>query len=176
MQWMTSTYHIFYDNAYAIILTIATVALLKKYGRGYIVGAAVNPIHIGLCCLGFLAAAALEFSTPKVDLLELMAVAFGFGAILYAMITYLLTWRYARWLTLKRGEKWIKEIDYVYLSLAAIGVSVTISKLPNVKQKLELAESIGPLFLIAAIVFRLIKTRAEIAGWNKLPEPPKEDA
>jgi hypothetical protein len=175
MPWMTSVYRFFYENAYVIILIIATIALLKRYGRGHSAGKAINPVHIGLCGVGFLSAAALEFVTPEVDLFELMAIAFGYGAMLYSMIIYLLTWRYARWLTLKRGEKWVKEIDYVYLSLAAVGVIVTISKLPNVRQKMELAESIGPLFLISAIVFRLIKTRAEIAGWNKLPEPTKDE-
>jgi hypothetical protein len=60
-----------------------------------------------------------------------------------------------------------KEIDYVYLGLAAVDVVTAANELPllhgNNVPNLNL---ITPMFLTAAIVVRAIKTRVEVAGWN----------
>ena len=76
----------------------------------------------------------------------------------------------AAWLTRKRGERWTKEIDYVYLTLGVGGLITVLGQLQNVSDKLILPSMFAPFIVATAIVLRAIKTRAEIGGWNK----PKE--
>ncbi|KRR23928.1 hypothetical protein [Bradyrhizobium retamae] len=92
-----------------------------------------------------------------------------YAAALYALICDGLRFGWAARLTKMRGEKWIKELDYVYLSLGALGILGSINRL-------DLAASghytrldfLGPIILATALVVRLVKTRADIGGWNKL--------
>ena len=71
-------------------------------------------------------------------------------------------------LTKWRGEKWTKEIDYVYLSIGAFGLITSLGQLPNVSHKITMPMMFGPFVIATAIVIRAIKTRAEIDGWNRL--------
>lgn len=102
-----------------------------------------------------------------------------YASSLFVILSDLLLAGAAAYLTKARGEKWVKEMDYVYFSLGALGVLGTLTRsdmfVTNLKNEL-----IGPMVLATAIVVRLIKTRAEIGGWNKpqtdtneiVPAPP----
>jgi hypothetical protein len=69
----------------------------------------------------------------------------------------------------KRGEHWTKEIDYVYLGFGFLGLMASVGKLQNVPGNFNpLPGMLGPMLVATAIVLRVIKTRAEIAGWNKM--------
>jgi hypothetical protein len=98
------------------------------------------------------------------------------GSILYVVLCSVCQRGFSGYLTRKRGEKWTKEIDYIYLLFAAAGATVTLSKLPNVQTHPPLLNAVGPLFLVFAIVIRLLKTRAEIEGWNKRFDDPAKSA
>jgi hypothetical protein len=56
----------------------------------------------------------------------------------------------------------------VYLAIGSIGVLATVNRLPFITDKIEAGDLIAPVIITTAIVIRLIKTRAEIGGWNKI--------
>jgi hypothetical protein len=76
----------------------------------------------------------------------------------------------ARFLTRKRGENWTKEIDYLYLGIGSLGIVFSINRIDIVIGRFQGTDIIAPLLLTTAVVFRVIKTRAEIGGWSKLPK------
>jgi hypothetical protein len=92
-----------------------------------------------------------------------------YGAGLYSGLCDIFRFGLAARLTRLRGEKWVKELDYVYLTLGAIGVLGFVNKLELAGGHFSQFDLIGPLVVTSAIVVRLIKTRAEIDGWNKTP-------
>jgi hypothetical protein len=93
----------------------------------------------------------------------------GYSAALFVFLSEMLMSGGAAWLTQKRGEYWTKEIDYVYLGFGLFGLVASLGKVENVSGKFDsLPGMLGPMLVATAIVLRAIKTRAEIAGWNKL--------
>jgi hypothetical protein len=94
-----------------------------------------------------------------------------YSAVLFVFLSELLMKGGAAWLTKRRGEKWIKEIDYFYLALAAAGLVISIGQLQAVSDKISLPGTIGTLVLATAIVLRAIKTRTDIGGWNRSDAP-----
>lgn len=107
-------------------------------------------------------------TSPKISLLLLAATALSFGAVLFMVLSELMIRGLAKKLTEWRGEKWVKELDYFYLALGAIGVVLSMNRLESVDHKAPIPEFLGPFILAIALVLRAIKTRAEINGWNKL--------
>lgn len=87
---------------------------------------------------------------------------------IYALACDALRFGLAAYLTRKRGEKWIKELDYIYLGLGALGLLGSINRLNFGSEHYTRADIVGPIVVATALVVRLIKTRAEIGGWNKL--------
>ncbi|MEH2592225.1 hypothetical protein [Bradyrhizobium sp. AZCC 1721] len=123
-----------------------------------------------IIALAPLAFASMLFAPPQTVTLRQMGVTLViYAAALYALICDGLRFGWAARLTKMRGEKWIKELDYVYLSLGALGILGSINRL-------DLAPSghytrldfLGPIILTTALVVRFVKTRADIGGWNKL--------
>jgi hypothetical protein len=90
-----------------------------------------------------------------------------YGVGLFVILSALMLSGFARYLTVKRGEKWIKEIDYLYLSIGALGILASMNRVDFLTGRLEGTDILAPLVLATAVVIRFIKTRAEIAGWNK---------
>jgi hypothetical protein len=103
----------------------------------------------------------------RVEIIEFCGQLIVFGIALYVSLCELLLAGLARTLTRWRGEKWVKEMDYVYLFLGIIGVLGSVNRLDAINGRYAQADVLGPMVLTAAIVVRLIKTRADIAGWNK---------
>jgi hypothetical protein len=70
-------------------------------------------------------------------------------------------------LTSWRGERWTKELDYLYLGLGVLGLTMSLGKIENVSDKFDAPGTLGAGLVATTLVLRTIKTRAEIAGWNK---------
>jgi hypothetical protein len=67
--------------------------------------------------------------------------------------------------------------------MGSAGIIATVNRLPFVTGKIAIADLLAPWLLTTAVVIRFIKTKADIAGWNKLvntvppapPTPTKDD-
>jgi hypothetical protein len=92
-----------------------------------------------------------------------------FGALLYlTLCELLLTWGLAEKLTVVRGPRWVKEIEYLYLELGLIGVLWSVNRIDALFNRIDPHyDFVAPWALVTAVVLRLIKTRAEIGEWNK---------
>ena len=108
-------------------------------------------------------------SIGSISLTRMLIVTFGYATALYGEI---LLHGVAERLTIKRGEKWVKELDYIYLSLGSVGIIGAINRSDAVTDRITKADLFVPAIIATAIVVRFIKTRAEISGWNRLPMPP----
>ena len=106
------------------------------------------------------------FLGENVKLSEVLMLLYLYGIVLYVLLCDLF-WGLAQTLTRRRGKKWVKELDYVYLTLGVIGILGTLNKIDVFSGGISRADVLAPLVLVTAIVVRFIKTRAEIAGWNK---------
>jgi TRAP-type uncharacterized transport system fused permease subunit len=91
----------------------------------------------------------------------------SYGIYLYIAICEWMLRGGAEKLTRRRGTKWIKEIDYLYIGLGALGAAFAFVNLSNVIQKPHIPETLSPVLVVTALVLRLVKTRAEIENWNK---------
>jgi hypothetical protein len=112
--------------------------------------------------------AILAITPEPISFGRLAAILFLYGSLSFILISTALQNGLAAWLTRKRGEHWVKELDYVYLAIGSIGVLATVNRLPFITDKIEAGDLIAPVIITTAIVIRLIKTRAEIGGWNKI--------
>jgi hypothetical protein len=75
----------------------------------------------------------------------------------------------AKWLTRRRGDKWVKEIDYIYLIVGIGGVLASINRMDAITERVSGLDWFGPIIVAFAIALRLTKTRAEINEWHKDP-------
>jgi hypothetical protein len=107
----------------------------------------------------------------KVNFYELIAATTVYATVLFVVLSETLIRGGGRWLTERRGEKWAKELDYIYLTFGAAGLILSTNRLEVVDHKLSLPEYVGPFVLATALVVRALKTRVEINDWNKLPKP-----
>jgi hypothetical protein len=106
----------------------------------------------------------LENSAP-IGVVLLFLIVYSVG--LYIVLCDVLLYGLAKWLTKKRGEKWVKELDYFYLMLGAVGIVGSLNKIEFITGRYSKYDIIAPLILATAVVIRFIRTRAEIGGWNK---------
>jgi hypothetical protein len=88
-------------------------------------------------------------------------------ALLFMLLSEALRLGLAKFLTRARGEKWTKEMEYVYLTMAAVGVIGSVNRAEFLTGRLDTTEILPALLLATAVVFRFLKTRAEIGEWNK---------
>ena len=58
-------------------------------------------------------------------------------------------------------------MDYFYLTIGSTGVLASLNRIYFVTGRIKTTDMLAPLVLTCAVVIRFIKTRAEIAGWNK---------
>lgn len=107
------------------------------------------------------------FSYRKITASFVVTYCYGYGVILFIGLCELLLADWGRRLTVARGENWTKEIDYLYLTLAVVGVIGSMDKISGLTGQFTLFDPIAPFVLTTAIVLRFIKTRAEVGSWNK---------
>ena len=146
----------------AAAIFIAVNSVFLKYQ-------AIRLVVLGILC-GMSATVFVELfenSGEKMSLDQLVAVIITYSAALYTAICEVLQVRYGEVLTRWRGDKWAKEMDYPYIFFGAIGLVITMNRLDIASTHILRIEIIGPLIVATAVVIRLVKTRVEIAGWNK---------
>jgi hypothetical protein len=108
------------------------------------------------------------FQTEGVDLIMLLSMAYVVGVVTFMSIGEVLVHRgVGEYLTTTRGEKWVREIEYIYLLLGTVSIISATTKFPNVTGHIAWLDVIAPLVLTFAVALRCVKTRAEIEGWNK---------
>ena len=90
-----------------------------------------------------------------------------YGITLYIVLCEFLLRGVAQWLTRKRGEKWVKELDYFYLAFGLVGILGSVNRLEQVSGRFSKVDILAPMVLVTAIVIRFIKTRADIAGGTR---------
>jgi predicted membrane channel-forming protein YqfA (hemolysin III family) len=112
------------------------------------------------------------FVENKAPLKEVVLFLFAYGASIYMLFSDALLYGLANWLTRRRGENWVKELDYFYLGLGAVGVLGSVNRIELVSGQFSTYDILAPLLLATAIVIRLIKTRVEIGGWNRMDFKP----
>jgi hypothetical protein len=110
----------------------------------------------------------LAFDPQQTPISVVSAALVFYGTTLFILLSEIMKRGFAAYLTKARGEKWTKETDYLYLLIAAVGVIGSLNRIDILTGRFERADIIAPLLLASAIVIRLLKTRAEIGGWNKL--------
>jgi hypothetical protein len=146
----------------AVAIFIAVKSMFPKYPA---IRLAVLGILTGMAVTVFIEL--FNHAGQAMSLDQLIAVIVTYSAALYTAICELLQLRYGQILTRWRGEKWAKELDYPYLFFGAIGLVITMNRLDIASTHISRIEIIGPLIVATAVVIRLVKTRVEIAGWNK---------
>lgn len=105
-----------------------------------------------------------EESVPISAMFLFMAV---YGITLYIVLCEVLQRGVDQWLTKKRGEKWVKELDYFYLTAALAGIIFSVNRIEKFTGRFSIGDIPASVILMTAVVIRFIKTRAEIGGWNK---------
>ncbi len=107
----------------------------------------------------------------RVDFYELIAATTVYATLLFVALSEFLIRGGGERITKWRGEKWAKELDYIYLTFGALGLVLSTNRLDVVDHKLTLPEYLGPFVLATALAVRALKTRVEINEWNKAPKP-----
>jgi hypothetical protein len=119
--------------------------------------------------LGFIFNFFVHFSSVgRVHYFELVGATIVYAGFLFVVLSEIMIAGLSSVLTRWRGEIWVKELDYVYLVLGALGLAMSTNRLEIVDEKLSMPEYFGPFVLATALVVRAIKTRAEINAWNKV--------
>lgn len=115
----------------------------------------------------------LFLSTNASDVTEFRSFSMMLGFLLtyscalFVFVSELLMLGVAKLLTRKVGKNWIKGMDYIYLALGSIGVAAALNRIDFVTDRPDRINILAPLLLASALVIRVIKTRAEIGGWNE---------
>jgi hypothetical protein len=113
----------------------------------------------------------LASSRPLVRFSTIVTCVFVYAVSLFVIVSELLTlFGGSATLTRWRGEKWVKELDYVYFAFGSLGAVLAVNRMNAVGEKLILSDLYVPVILASALVIRVIKTRAEINNWHK-PKP-----
>jgi hypothetical protein len=110
----------------------------------------------------------LTSSRPLVRFSTIVTCVFVYAVSLFVVLSEALTlFGGAAALTRWRGEKWVKELDYVYFAFGSLGAVLAINRMNAVGEKLMLSDVYVPVILASALVIRVIKTRAEINEWHR---------
>jgi hypothetical protein len=112
---------------------------------------------------------ALASARPLVRFSTIVTCVFVYAVSLFVVLSEALTlFGGAAALTRWRGEKWVKELDYVYFAFGSLGAVMAVNRMNAVAEKLMLPDLYVPVILATALVTRVIKTRAEVNEWQKL--------
>jgi hypothetical protein len=103
----------------------------------------------------------------RIEVMQAMMFLYLYIIALYITLCDILLNGFARYLTRKFGENWVKAMDYFYLTLGTLGIFGSLNRVDIFTGRMSRADVIAPLVLATAIVIRYIKTRADIGGWNK---------
>ncbi|WP_147155606.1 hypothetical protein [Reyranella soli] len=118
----------------------------------------------------------LYFGMDERPLFIAVVTVFTFAVSLYTILCNWLAYGGMSKLTAWRGEKWVKELDYLYIFFGAVGLFWLLNGHPLTTHNITRLGLAPPLVIATALVLRLIKTRAKIGGWNKSPPNQREPA
>jgi hypothetical protein len=111
---------------------------------------------------------ALASERPLVRFSTIVVCVFVYAVSLFVVLSdALMLFGGASALRRWRGEKWVKELDYVYFALGSLGAVLAVNRMNAIGEKLLLSDVYVPIVLASALVVRLLKTRAEINEWHK---------
>jgi hypothetical protein len=79
----------------------------------------------------------LWHAPEPIGLSLLIALLVLYGATIFVLLSDLMLMGFAKFLTAKRGAKWVKELDYVYLTIGTIGILATVNRLDIVRGRFE---------------------------------------
>jgi hypothetical protein len=148
-----------------LALALLTVHFLWKMPANH---RALAYISFSLVVWGLLALVSLgSKEVVGITYLQAAEMLLFYGISLFVLLSEVLMLWGAALLTRLRGEKWVKEFDYLYLALGTVGILGTLARVDKLLDRVSQADIIGPIILITAVVVRVIKTRADIGGWNK---------
>lgn len=124
---------------------------------------------MGVCVIVVIFGFVAEIFIPDNGILfrQLATLLIVYGISLYIILCDTMLLGLANWLTKKWGPNWVKAMDYPYLILGALGILMSASRLDIVTDRFSRIDILGPLVVTTAVVIRFVKTRADIAGWNK---------
>jgi hypothetical protein len=145
---------------------------LEKTPVSYLIGATVFAI---VCITLYFCVWLTPVETPTIHWTDRGAIKFSvlagliiaYGTTLFIVVSEIMERGMARYLTVHRGENWTKEIDYIYLGFGAVGAIMSLNRISGVAPGFTGSDIIAPVLVTTAVVLRLMKTRAEIAEWNK---------
>jgi hypothetical protein len=161
-----SQYLNYMDWIGAIATVIASITY-SRYEKRYV--SQMVLVWLMVLCVLVVFVANVILPERDMDFSRALSSLIIYDAALYTGICDLLRFGLAARLTKARGEKWVKELDYIYLTLGSLGVAGSMNKLDLAGGQYTRLDLLGPLVVATAIVIRLVKTRAEIDGWNKTP-------
>ena len=153
------------DEHRFIIISLFLVGFLLFHRFRWLGGAPILVLLALLIVLAVFGFVAMIFE--PVELRDVFLFMEIYGVALYIFLCELLLDGGNRWLTNMRGEKWVKELDYLYLALGIVGILGSVNKIDQIRGRFSRVDILAPLVLVTAVVIRLIKTRAEIGSWNK---------
>jgi hypothetical protein len=150
--------------AFAAIVLLGCHLLLKNSDRwkGLRLLTALMLLAAPLIVIGLVSA------RPLVRFSTIITCVFVYAVSLFVALSEILTlFGGGAALTRWRGEKWVKELDYVYFALGGLGAVLAVNRMNAVGEKLSLPDLFVPIVLASALVVRVIKTRSEINEWYK---------
>jgi hypothetical protein len=151
--------HWFYLSWAALNFIMLLVHLARWLGGWLLTVYFSIGLFIGMLFLGLM-------RPQNVSFLTLLALAFNFGTTCLVLLSEMIVpMRFGVLLT-RWWKNWVKEIEYVYVIMGGTGILAGMNKMPNVVGQVKWLNAASPLILTFAIVIKLIKTRAEVAGWN----------
>ena len=150
-----------------VLLAVVNTGALFLHLRGGLGGANLfNYFMMGLPQAGAIAFIAENMRPANASLFALLWLVYNFAIGTFILLSEVLVGCRMGLSLTRRRKNWVKEIEYFYLLLGGTSIVAGMSKLPNVNYHMDWLNIAAPLVLTFAVVVRLIKTRAEIAGWN----------
>ena len=104
-EWLLRHSEMFYCSGAAIILL--THFRLKGQGRWFLL-----LLFTSMVIASAFIFIALSRKPEAIPFKSVASVLLIYGVGLFVILSELMLWGFARYLTVKRGEKWVKEMDY----------------------------------------------------------------
>jgi hypothetical protein len=150
-----------------LFFSIFAICLLVVHLAGVRLKGTLNLIALILIVVSFMFGV-LVYKPEPIPFGSMVGILFLYGSGLFVILSELLLGKVGKFLTNTRGEKWTKELDYIYLSIGVLAILFSLNRIDILSGRFEGTDIIAPLLLTTAIVIRLIKTRAEIGQWNMI--------
>jgi hypothetical protein len=154
-----------FDNP-EFVFSLAAIFILVVHFFGRIPGMMLFLIALLLLASGLIFIV-LSHTPEPIGFPLVVATLILYSAALFVLLSEIMLAGLAKFLTAKRGERWVKELDYVYLTIGAVGIVASMNRIEFLTGRFERADILAPLILATAVVIRFVKTRAEIGDWNK---------